>query len=68
MNLNVTYDINFYDKYDYITFFSLWFLYAAAFFTRIINKKEQIIKCDLDNLLDTSCADIRAEMFVSIDQ
>ena len=48
--------------------FSLWYLYAAAFFTRIINKKEQIIKCDLDNLLDTSCADIRAEMFVSIDQ
>ena len=49
--------------------FSLLFLYAAAFFTRIINKKEQIIKCNLDTLLlGTSCADIKAEMFVSIDQ
>ena len=49
--------------------FSLWYLYAAAFFTRIINKKKHIIKCNLDSLLlDTSCADIRAEMFVSIDQ
>ena len=49
--------------------FSLWYLYAAAFFTRIINKKEHIIKCNLDSLLlDTSCADIKAEMFVSIDQ